>query len=356
MELSERQKKILQAIVEEYIRTAEPVGSKSIAQNAELNVSSATIRNEMAALESLGYLEQPHTSAGRVPSPKGYRLYVDELMNRQQELSNDETSRMDSVMRSKMDELDHMLNNAGKLISQITKYPTYTMAVVPSSTSIRRFELMSADEGSFAAVLMTSAKQIKNKVIRFPASATDEQFHSVAQTLNEHFSGAPLSDYTAQAIGNAVSQCGALGSVASLTLHFAMEVLEGSEHREISVQGTSTLLQHPEFRDMDKAQKMLTYLSEEQKLMKISNPDSNSRVKFMIGPENLAEELKDASVVVASYDIGDDMQGIIGVVGPTRMDYAKVAARLSYFAENLGKIISGEKPPLALGDGGEKDN
>jgi len=355
MSMTERQKKILQTVVEVYIRTAEPVGSKAILQNSDLNLSSATVRNEMAALEEQGYLEQPHTSAGRIPSPKGYRFYVDELMTRKAELSDDEAVRFDDVMQQKMDTLDGMLSDAGKLISKITSYPTYTVAVVPSSTSILRFELMYADESSFAAVLMTSLKQVRNKVFRFPTGADFEQLHNAAQVLNEHFSGAIRAEYTADAIADAVAQCGTLGAVASLTLGFAIEILEETEKREVSVQGASTLLQHPEFRDVDKARKMLSYLSEEQELMKISDPDSTSHVKFVIGPENLAEELKDASVVVASYDIGDDMQGIIGVVGPTRMDYAKVAARLSYFAENLGKIISGDKTPLALNESHEDE-
>ncbi len=347
MELSERKKKILRAVVESYIRTAEPVGSKAILELADLKVSSATIRNELSDLTEMGYLEQPHTSAGRVPSPKGYRLYVNELME-EQRLSLEETRQINEALHLKMQELDKVIDQAGRMVSQLTNYPAFALAGGRQSTTIRRYDLIMVDTNSFIVVVMTDSNVVKNKLIRLPTDLSQPQLQMLTTLLNASFVGKSLEELTPELMRVAEHAAGSAYGLISLVVSFAMEVLDSLEHSPVYTAGASHILDHPEYRDVDKAQKLMSYLTEEQSLANVLDlPALNSdNTKILIGPENVADELKDTSVVLASYDIGDGMKGVIGVVGPTRMDYAKVAAKLSYVADGLSKLFGqGELPP-----------
>ncbi len=347
MELSERKKKILRAVVESYVQTAEPVGSKAILELADLKVSSATIRNELADLTELGYLEQPHTSAGRIPSPKGYRIYVNELME-EQRLSLEETKQINDALHLKMKELDKVIDQAGRMVSQLTNYPAFALAGGARRTTIRRFDLIMVDVNSFIVVVMTDNNVVKNKLIHLPAELSEPQLQLLTTLLNSSFVGKSLEELTPELMRLAEHAAGSSYGLISLVVSFAMEVLDDMENSPVYTAGTSHILDHPEYKDVGKAQKLMTYLSEDQSLVQsLAIPtmgDENTRI--LIGPENVADELKDTSVVLASYDIGDGLKGVIGVVGPTRMDYAKVAAKLSYVADGLSKLFGkNELPP-----------
>ncbi len=347
MELSERKKKILRSVVESYIRTAEPVGSKAILELADLNVSSATIRNDLADLTEKGYLEQPHTSAGRIPSPKGYRLYVNELME-EQRLSLEETRQINEALHLKMKELDQVIDQAGRMVSQLTNYPAFALAGNARRVTIRRFDLILVDENSFIAVVMTDNNVVKNKLIRLPADLSEPQLQLLTTLLNSSFVGKTLDELTPELMRVAEHAAGNSYGLISLVVSFAMEALEDLENSPVHTTGTNHLLDHPEYQDVGKAQKLMTYLSEEQSLIQsLALPAmGDDNTKILIGPENVADELKDTSVVLASYDIGDGLKGVIGVVGPTRMDYGKVAAKLSYVADGLSKLFGQtELPP-----------
>ena len=351
MELTERKKKILRAVVESYIRTAEPVGSKAILDLTELKVSSATIRNELSDLTEMGYLEQPHTSAGRVPSPKGYRLYVNELME-EQRLSLEETKQINDALHLKMQELDKVIDQAGRMVSQLTNYPAFAVAGGRRRTTIRRYDLIMVDVNSFIVVVMTDSNVVKNKLIRLPTDLSQPQLQMLTTLLNASFVGKSLEELTPELMRVAEHAAGSAYGLISLVVSFAMDVLDSLEHSPVYTAGTSHILDHPEYRDVGKAQKLMSYLTEDQSLANVLDlPALNEdNTKILIGPENVADELKDTSVVLASYDIGDGMKGVIGVVGPTRMDYAKVAAKLSYVADGLSKLFGqGELPP-ALGE------
>lgn len=347
MELSERKKQILKIVVEDYIHTAEPVGSKSIAAEMGGNVSSATIRNELADLVEQGYLEQPHTSAGRVPSPKGYRLYVNELME-EQRLSLEETRQINDALHLKMKELDKVIDQAGRMVSQLTNYPAFALAGGAHRTTIRRFDLIFVDESSFIAVVMTDNHVVKNKLIRVPGELSEPQLQLLTTLLNASFVGKTQDELTPELMRIAEHAAGNSGGLISLVVSFGMEVLDDMENSPVYTAGANHILNHPEYKDVDKAQKLMTYLNEDQSLVQslaLSNM-SGDNTRILIGPENVADELKDTSVVLASYDIGDGLRGVIGVVGPTRMDYAKVAAKLSYVADGLSKLFGqSELPP-----------
>ena len=340
MNMTERRKRILRAVVEHYIETAEPVGSKIIADLAQLDCSSATIRNEMATLEKMGYLEQPHTSAGRIPSPAGYRFYVNELMEKHK-LSMQETERINEAMHLKMRELDRVIDQAGKLVSQFTNYPAFALTAGRDRIYISRYDLLMVDPNSFIVVAMTNTNVVKNKLVHLPSNITEPQLQLLNALLNTSFTGKTLQEITPDLMQVAEKAAGSSYGLISLVVSFAMEVLDDLEHSSIHTAGAN----HPEYQDVDKAHKLLTYLSDDPNLAHLTAPMMNEGKdegpKVFIGPENVAEELKDTSVVLASYDIGDGMKGVIGVVGPTRMDYAKVTAKLSYLADNLGKLFNG---------------
>ena len=349
MELSERKKKILRAVVEYYVRTAEPVGSKAILELADLNVSSATIRNDLADLTEQGYLEQPHTSAGRIPSPKGYRLYVNELME-EQRLSLEETRQINDALHLKMKELDKVIDQAGRMVSQLTNYPAFALAGNARRATIRRFDLILVDPSSFIVVAMTDSSVVKNKLIRVPADLSEPQLQLLTTLLNTSFVGKTLDELTPELMRVAEHAAGTSYGLINLVVSFAMEVLEDLENSQVYTAGTSHILDHPEYQDVGKAQKLMSYISQEQAMSLALPAMGDENTKILIGPENVADELKDTSVVLASYDIGDGMKGVIGVVGPTRMDYGKVAAKLSYVADGLSKLFGQNELPPANPD------
>ena len=341
MELTERKRQILKVVVEDYIRSAEPVGSKAIAARMGGSVSSATIRNELADLVDLGYLEQPHTSAGRVPSPKGYRLYVNELME-QQKLSIAETEKINQSLHIKMEELDRVISQAGRAISSFVNYPAYVAAAGKKQMTARRFDLLPVDERSCIVVMMMSNSRVKSQLLKLQLKVDLEQLPTLVGVLNSHFTGISTEEMNQRLMDVAEQVPPQLFLLLSQTVGYAVDALEEASHREIITAGANQLLKLPEFRDADKAHELMSFLADSKENLPM--PEEGP-MKILIGPENVSEALKDTSVVVASYDIGDDMRGLIGVVGPTRMDYATVAARLSGFADGLTRLFGKQELP-----------
>lgn len=341
MELTERKKRILQAIVETYIETAEPVGSKVVAEKARLDVSTATIRNEMADLTELGLLEQPHTSAGRIPSPKGYRLYVNELMEKHR-LSLEETREINRGLQMKMQELDRMITQAGQLLSSFEGYPAYVAAAGKGSVRVKRYELLPVDESGCILVLMTNDERVKSQLLHLQLKVPGEKLPVVTSLLNNHFAGISAEEMNRRLMDVSEQLAPAMFLLLSQIVSYTTRVLEEANRKEVRTVGASQLLKLPEFRDADKAHQLMSFLADSKESLPM--PDDGP-MKILIGPENVNEALKDTSVVVASYDIGDDMRGLIGVVGPTRMDYAAVAARLTGFAEGLTRLFGKQELP-----------
>ncbi len=350
MELSERKKRILRAIIESYIQTAEPVGSKAVADAMETAFSPATVRNEMADLEALGLLEKPHTSAGRIPSPQGYRLYVNELME-EHRLSMQETDRINQALHLKMRELDRVIDEAGRIVSQLTNYPAFALSAGSERTTIRRFDLLMVERNAFIVVVMTDTNVVRNRLVRLPSDLTEAQLQMLNTLLNTTFTGLTLDEITPELMRVAQHAAGEAYGLISLVVSFAIEVLEELEHRRVHTAGLTHLLEHPEYRSLEKAQTLMRYLSEEGDPARFPVPQ-NEPMRILIGPENVADALKDTSVVIARYDIGGGMQGVIGVVGPTRMDYARITARLSYLAEGLARLFGQGGLPGGGPDGG----
>ena len=336
MELSERKQKILRAVVEEYIASAEPVGSKTVLRRSGLACSPATVRSELADLDREGYLEQPHTSAGRVPTAKGYRLYVNELM-RERELTHEETEAITSKLRGNSVRPETLMEEIGHMATELTSYPALTISS-PTKATVKRFDLIYLDPNSFIIVLLLSSDGVKNKLVRLPFSFTENTIKRLSAVFNSSFTGIPEEQITPELINSTERAVGDTMGLTSVIAGFVIETLTTSHSGGANVSGEANLLKLPEFKDPDKAHKLINYLSDSKNL------------RALTGQENAALELRDSSVVLASYNAGDGMRGLIGVVGPTRMDYSAVAAKLGFIAEGLSRLLGGgSAPPSGFG-------
>ena len=340
MNLSERKKEILRAVVEQFVETVEPVGSKAVAAELGSSFSSATIRNEMAELESLGLLEQPHTSAGRVPSPLGYRVYVNNIM-RKHRLSNDDAREISAALKGSAPGQERMLDEAGSLASRMTTYPAYALASSTGIISVARFDVIYVDSHTFIVVALMNNDTVKNKLIHLTAPIGQAFLTKLATVFNASFTSIPEERITPELIISTERAVGDTAGVVAVVAGFTLELLFEAKASQGHVAGAMSLLNHPEYRDIAKAQRLMRYLSDDNELAKLPSPETAGEVKITIGPENLADELRDSSVMAVRYDAGGELQGLIGVVGPTRMDYSKVAARLTYIAQSLSWLLSG---------------
>ena len=338
MELSERKKHILKAIIGDYIRTAEPVGSKALAEGHALPFSSATIRNEMSELEEMGYLEKPHTSAGRIPSPQGYRLYVDELMEQPADTGEDEDTALQPMLRTKVRELDRLIQEAGRLISSLTNYASVAITPALTQISIRQFEIIAVDKMNFVIVVVTDSGTVKNKMVRTMADVSKDEAELLTYVLNQTLTGLPLSHITAERF-DIVRRAAGLSALLAPVAEYVAELIEELSDQKVFLEGTNKLLRFPEYRDLHKAQALLDYMEDDRKHLLPATRKIDG-IQFFIGPENGANPLRETSAIYAKYDIGTIGQGMIGIVGPTRMDYAKLSAQLSRFAKGLNRLIA----------------
>ena len=336
MELTDRKKQILKIVTEEYIQSAEPIGSKAIVERMPGKISSATVRNELADLVEMGYLEQPHTSAGRVPSAKGYRLYVNELMERRT-VSGEEAEKISSALGGQMKQIDQVVARAGQMASSLVGYPAYAVADHKSAVTVQRFELIAVGEESFIAVVMLSDSRVKSQLMQLQLQVEEEQLRQMSHLLNTHFTGISAQEMNGHLMNLSDQVEGQWFLLLNQVVEYAGQLLAEAQTQEVFTGGASQILKFPEYRDADKAHELMSFISDSKENLPV--PTNGAPMQILIGPENVSEALKDSSVVIASYDIGENMRGLVGVVGPTRMDYATVAARLSYFAESLSRMF-----------------
>ena len=339
MELPNRSREILREIIDRYIDTAEPVGSKSI--SSAMSLSPATIRNEMAALEEAGLLEQPHTSAGRIPTASGYRLYVDELMRRHK-MSVEETENLNRALARRIGELDRIIAYAGQIASRMTSLPAFALTRARTAITVRRFDIIEVDAKSFILVAMLENEVVKNKLFHLPTAAPEGFFVKAAMILNSAFVGIAEEAVTETLISSSERASGDKLGIFAAVARFIIELLSETAQSEHIISGGARLLEHPEFRDAEKAQKLLEFIEDEAALTGLPSPDDGLTTKVIIGAENLAEELRNSSVVVTRYELGDETELLLGVVGPTRMDYSRVMTNLQYLAKGL---TGGLSPP-----------
>jgi len=346
--LDDRKLRILQAIIDDYIHSAEPVGSRTIAKKHELGLSSATIRNEMADLEDMGFLEQPHTSAGRVPSDKGYRLYVDQLMQIN-ELSETDTEKIRNAMDIKINELSQLIRNASVVMSKFTKYTSLAVTPHTKKSALKAVQVVPIEQGKALVIIVTDSNIVRNSLIRIEEKITPDFLIQVSNMLNEKLKGFTLEMLKSNSIKNEIEQTTSLPhALIKPILDGIEDLIKTIDQPEIYLEGTTNILNFPEFKEVQKAKDFLNIL-DEKKLVSdilISNLYSNNDIIIQIGNENIIEGIKECSLVTASYSVGDRVIGTIGIIGPTRMEYSKVVSSMNYIRNKINQEIL-----KLLGDG-----
>lgn len=330
--MDDRKLKILEAIIDEYIQTGEPVGSRNISKKLDLKLSPATIRNEMADLEEMGYLEQPHTSAGRVPSDRGYRLYVDSLMSPRRFDDQEGLAAMTEILQSKIDELSYMLQRATRLLSQITGYPIVATAKMDEDMEIiKNVQLFLVEIEKAMVVVTTEGGSIHNRIIIIPSDATQEQVDKVAKTLSSKLHGLEISSIDV-ALANTLSKMDGIRTDILLpVLQGIVESRRRNEERRTYTDGAKNVLEYPEFSDSARAKELIGMLEEKGFIRDVVTHMEQGQEQDLyvsIGSENQDEKMQDCSIVASTYDVDSSHRVLIGVIGPKRMDYARVVSVL----------------------------
>ena len=334
--LDERNQKILHAIIDDYISTAEPIGSRTIARKYNLGVSSATIRNEMADLELLGYLEQLHTSSGRVPSGKGYRLYVDDLLA-PSKISEKEINLIASWYNSRTKSIEEVFQETAKIISRLTKNVSLVMAPQLSQSTFRCLQFVALDKNQAIVIVMTDAGFIENKIIDIPHGTSIEDLQKISTIVNGHLSGLMLDEIKTSLIKKIKNEVNL--DLFEATFDSILKALAIEKKERLYLGGTTQLLSQPEFRNVEKVKDILTMLEEEQLLCDLLNSQNGDGVTVTIGQENKYSGIKDCSIIKATYRIKGKVIGTVAVLGPTRMEYGKIITLLEFMHGNLGQIL-----------------
>ena len=334
MELDERKTVILKAIIKNYLETGEPVGSRTISKYTDLNLSSATIRNEMADLEELGFIVQPHTSAGRIPSDKGYRFYVDSMMLEHEK----EVEQLKDVLLEKEEKLDHMLKQAAKLMAVNTNYATMVTAPRNSRNVLKFLQLSRMDDSHILAVIVIEGNVIKNTVIEVTETLNDETMLKLNILLNTHLNGLSVEEINLGLISSLKQQAGMYGPIIAEVIDAVAETIKEDEDLEIYTSGANNIFKYPELSDNQKASDLINAFEEKQLLTQLiddTNAEGSNEIKVYIGEESPIQTMKDCSIVTANYEFGDGMRGMIGIIGPKRMDYDKVVGTIKTIKSQL---------------------
>ena len=338
MQLDDRKFLILQAVIDDYIMTAVPVGSRTISRKQGVSFSPATIRNEMSDLEELGYLAQPHTSAGRIPSAKAYRLYVDNLLKVAQ-LSREDAVRINNHLNDRVNQVEQVIHNAAQILSDITQYTSVVVAPRVDTMYIKRVQLVPISQELALMIVVTSAGIIKDAVVSIPEELDISHLHELSEMLTTQLRGLTISQVRqrfAEMFRDLKENRRLLGGV----LEALEKRIEAQSPGGVVVGGSANLLSYPEYADIQKAKNFLSVLESKEKLYPLLKQAGSVEFTVRIGPENDLPELSECSLVTASYRVGDQIGGTLGIIGPTRMDYGKVLSVLSYMGNLITDILS----------------
>ncbi len=338
-ELSERQIKILNVIIRTYMQTGEPVGSRTISKASDLNLSSATIRNEMSDLEELGYIIQPHTSAGRIPSDKGYRFYVDRLMLEKEQ----EVSEMKEFVIERTEKMEQVLQNIAKMLAANTNYATVVSAPQTHRGKVKFIQLSTVESGQVLATIMLDGNIVKNKIIHSEEDLDAETMLKLNILLNGSLNGLTLEEINLVTIARLKEEAGIHSEVVSSVLDAVAEAVQADEELEIYTSGTTNIFKYPELSDSQSASELLSAFEEKEELRDLfagSDEEPGTGIQVYIGNESPIQRMKDCSVVTATYELGDGIHGTVGIVGPKRMDYGMVVDNLKMLKQQLDGIFN----------------
>lgn len=342
-ELDERKRKILKAIIQTYLETGEPVGSRTISKYTDLNLSSATIRNEMSDLEELGYIIQPYTSAGRIPSDLGYRLYVDELMREKEQ----EVSEIKELMIEKTDKMEKVLKQVVKVLASNTNYATMITGPTYHRNKLKFIQLSKVSESQLLAVVVVEGNIVKNHIVDLEVPMDEETILKLNLLLNTQLNGLTIEEINLAMISKLKEQAGSYSAVISSVIDaVAQAIAVDEEEMQIYTSGATNIFKYPELADKTKASELISAFEEKQALaefvkdtMENEQGDPGTGIQVYIGDESPVKTMKDCSVVTATYDLGEGMQGTIGIIGPKRMDYENVVDNLKTLKNQLDHIF-----------------
>ncbi|MCI5852047.1 MAG: heat-inducible transcriptional repressor HrcA [Clostridiales bacterium] len=353
MDLSERKLKILQAIIADFIRTAEPVGSRTISKNYDLGVSSATVRNEMSDLEELGYLSHPHTSSGRVPSEKAYRLYVNELMKKR-ELTSEEKDAIASRLYGNVTELENLMKRAAHILSEITNLTAFAMTPRKDEDTLKYINLLPVDDYTVVLMLVSESGKVSNTTVRLEKPASEESLRILSKTMTYNYRGKTLSEaLTLDIIESFKTDAESMAMFERNIVPSFVKTLEDMLNVNLYMDGLTNIFSLPEYNDLDRAKMFLEMMDKREDLTKALINRENG-VIITIGNENKEEAMQDCSLITATYHVDGKLMGKIGVIGPTRMRYGEVTSIVEYLTDNISdafKITEGETEGDKKGNG-----
>ena len=342
MELQGRKMKILQAIIRNYLETGEPVGSRTISKYTDLHLSSATIRNELSDLEEMGLIKQPHTSAGRIPTDAGYRIYVDNMLQEEKA----EVEEMKSVLLEKQDKLETQLKQVARLLAANTQYASMVTTPSVRQNKIKFIQLSQIDPANVLAVIVLEGNMIRNTMIRVDRELSQEQLLKLNLLLNTNLCGLPVEDITLGLIESIKRSAGIHTEIISDVIDAAAEIVHKEESLQIYTSGANTIFRYPELTDNQKASEIISNFEEKQVLGTLVRDQLSGQeetgVQVYIGNEMSIPSLRDCSVVTATYELGDGMKGTVGIIGPKRMDYDRVVGGLKGIKQQLDDLYKKE--------------
>lgn len=331
-----RKMRILQAIVDDYIMTAAPVGSRTVSKRSDIDLSPATIRNEMSDLTELGFLEQPHTSAGRIPSEKAYRLYVNHLMDSAQ-LTDEETEYIKRHLDTRKHEVGEVIRQTAKVLSDMTNYTSMVLIPQMNTMKVKRISLIPVSDGTAMAVVVTNTGVTKNAMINIPESLTPEDVEKISRLITKKLDGHRLTEAIESVLPSIKAE---IGEQADAVCEMLEAIERSMSETDVEVVGASNILDYPEYSDAQKARSFLAEVETGSYLQKVLTDASDVEMSVRIGTENDNPDMQDCSVITVTYKAGGKPIGTMGVVGPTRMDYGKVMAVLKYLSSSLSEILS----------------
>ncbi|MBU4553482.1 MAG: heat-inducible transcriptional repressor HrcA [Eubacteriales bacterium] len=338
MTLDERKKRILWAIIQDYIATAEPVGSRTLARKYKLGVSSATVRNEMADLEEMGFLEQPHTSAGRVPSHRGYRFYVDHLMQ-PEKLQDSEKELVRVSFETKVKMISEVIQRTGQLLTQLSSYTAMVVSPCASRTRLRHIQLVPMSRGQAMLLVVLEPGIVQHRMMELPPDLTVGDLEMISRVVNEKIKGSQMSDLKLTIIREIYAELLRHKSLVAMMMDLIEDSSRSKEDR-IYLGGIFNILNEPEFNNVERVKTLLGILEQEELICNILNDQDQPGVNVRIGSEISCEDIKDCSMIGANYEVDGQRIGSIAVLGPTRMQYAKAISVVEYLTANLNEIMS----------------
>ncbi|HEX9025761.1 MAG TPA: heat-inducible transcriptional repressor HrcA [Clostridium sp.] len=342
MSIEDRKIRILQAIINDYIRTGDPVGSRTLAKNYNLGIGSATIRNEMADLEDMGYLEQPHASAGRIPSSKGYRLYVDKLMDNQRLTVEEDLKIKQYIIDSAMLEVDKIVRQTSALLSELTKLTCVIESPSVKKSFVKSIQLIKVDEYNLISVFLTDTGLIKNHMIKLNNGVPKiETLMRINQVINNRLVNLSIEEINLEVINNLKKDLGEYEEIFNAILPVLYETLNTTNSSEVFMEGTTNIFNYAEYNDIDKAKEILSLFNDKESIMDLFNPQDN--ITISIGDENYKQQAKDCSIISAEYSFRDRPIGKIGLIGPRRINYSKVITIMAEVIKELNNMLSNEK-------------